>query len=135
MCKGQSTKRYSDLLLENNIVHACVPPNLARKFPSLEINVNRVAKSFFKSRFQMWYSDEITKQMNEGKGIYAVDVNTCLSRMKAIHACWIIGLYDKLWNSEEWSSANLKRPQIQKCQIYRRISGKRAHFFIWFSVI
>ena len=51
------------------------------------INVNRVAKSFFKSRFQKWYSDEITKQMNEGKGIYAVDLNTCLSRMKAIHAC------------------------------------------------
>ena len=39
--------------------------------------------------------------MDNGKGIYEVDRDTRLSRMKPIHACWVINLYDKLRNSEK----------------------------------
>ena len=39
--------------------------------------------------------------MDNGKGIYEVDVDTHLWRMKPIHARWVIGLYDKLQNSEQ----------------------------------
>ena len=40
-------------------------------------------------------------KMDNGKGVYEVDVDTRLSRMKPIHARWVISLYDKLRNSEK----------------------------------
>ena len=57
--KGQTTKRYTDFLHENDLVHAHVPANLTHKFQPLDINVNRVAKSFVKDKFQAWYTDKI----------------------------------------------------------------------------
>ena len=44
--KGQTTKRYTDFLLEHDIVHVYVPANLTYKFQPLDINVNGVAKVF-----------------------------------------------------------------------------------------
>ena len=70
-------------------------------FQPLDINVNGVAKGFLKDKFQKWYTGEIKKQMDNGKSIYEVDVDTRLSRMKPIHARWVITLYDKLRNSEK----------------------------------
>ena len=46
-------------------------------------------------------SKSIQKQVKDGKGVYEVDVDTRLSRMKPIHARWLISLYDKLGNSEQ----------------------------------
>ena len=46
--KGQTTKRYTDFLLENDLVHAYVPANLTHKFQPLNINLNEVAKGFLK---------------------------------------------------------------------------------------
>ena len=99
--KGQTTKRYADFLIENGLVHVHVPPNLTHKFQPLDINFNGVAKSFLKDRFQKWYREEIQKQTNDGKGVYKVDIDTRLSKMKSIHARWIISLYDKLRNSQQ----------------------------------
>ena len=99
--KGQTTKRYTDFLLENDLVHVHVPANLTHKFQPLDINVNGVGKGFLKDQFQKWYTGEIQKQTDNGKGVYEVDVDTRLSRMKPIHAHWVISLYDKLRNSEK----------------------------------
>ena len=82
--KGQTTKRYADFLLENDLTHVHVPANLTHKFQPLDINVNGVAKGFLKDQFQKWYTGEIQKQMDNGKGVYEVDVDTRLSRMKPI---------------------------------------------------
>ena len=87
-------------MLENDLVYVHVPANMTHEFQPLDINVNGVAKSFLKDQFQTWYTDEIQKQMDNGKDVYEVDVDTRLSRMKPVHARWVIGLYDKLRNSE-----------------------------------
>ena len=50
--KGQTTKCYTDFLLENDIVHLHVPENLSHKFQSLDINVDGAAKGFLKDKFQ-----------------------------------------------------------------------------------
>ena len=71
--KRQATKSCLDLKLENNIVHVCVPPNLAHKFQPLDINVNGVVKGFLKDQFLTRYTDEIQK--HNGKGVYEVDVD------------------------------------------------------------
>ena len=110
--KGQTTKCYIDFFLENDLVHVHVPANLTHKFQPLDIKVNVVAKGFLKDQFQIWYTDEIQKQMDNGKGVYEVDVDTSLSRMKPIDARWVIGLYDKLRNSEELVENGFKAAAI-----------------------
>ena len=99
--KGQTTKRYTDFLLENDLAHVHVPANLTHKFQPLDINVNGEAKGFLKDQFHKWYTGEIQKQMDNGKDIYEVDVDTQFSRMKPIHARWVISLYNKLRNSKK----------------------------------
>ena len=39
--------------------------------------------------------------MDNGKGVYEVDVDTRLSRTKSIHVRWVISLYDKLRISQK----------------------------------
>ena len=52
--------------------------------------------------------------MDNGKGVYEVDVDTRLSRMKPIHARSVMGLYDKLRNSEKMIDNDLKLPQLRR---------------------
>ena len=99
--KGQTTKRYIDFLLKNDLVHVNVPANQTHKFQPLDINDSGAAKCFLKDKFQTWYTDEIRKQMDNGKGFNEVDGDTRLSRMKPIHAHWVIDLYNCLRNSEK----------------------------------
>ena len=110
--KGQTTKRYTDFLLENDPVHVYVPANLSHKFQPLNIKINGVAKGFLKDQFQIWYTDEMQKQMDNGRGIYEVDVDARLSRMKPIHGRWVIGYYDKLRNSEKMIENGFKDAAI-----------------------
>ena len=56
-------------------IHVHVPGNLTLEFQPLDINVNGVAKGFLKDKFQTWYTNEIQKQMDNGKGVYEVDVD------------------------------------------------------------
>ena len=94
--------------------HIHFPANLAHKFQPLNITVNRVAQGFLKDKFQTWYTDEIQKQMDDEKGVYEVDVDTYLSRMKPIHVHWVIGLYDKVRNSEKMIENGFKAAAITK---------------------
>ena len=50
--KGQTTKLYTDFLLENDFVHVHVPENLTHKFQPLNINVIGGAKGFAKDKLQ-----------------------------------------------------------------------------------
>ena len=90
--KGQTTNPYTNFWLGNDLVYVHVPASLAHKFQLLNINFNGVAKGFLKDNFQTWYTDEIQKQLYNGKGVYEVDVETCLSRLKPIYARWVISL-------------------------------------------
>ena len=52
--------------------------------------------------------------MENGKGVYEIDVDTRLSRMKPIHARRVIDFYDKLWNSEKIIENGFKLPQLRR---------------------
>ena len=99
-------------MLENDLVHVHVTANLTHRDQPLDINVNGVAKGFLKDQLQTWYTDEIQKQTDNGKGIYEVNVDTRVSRMKPIHAPWVIALYDKVWNSEKMIENGFKAAAI-----------------------
>ena len=66
--------------------------------------------------------------MENGKGVYEIDVDTHLSRMKSIHARRVIDLYDKLWNSEKIIENGFKAAAITETLDPEKDSGKEDPF-------
>ena len=58
--------------------------------------MNRSEKAFFKRRFTKWYSNEIHRELDEGKQIDQVGVLLCLSVLKPLHAKWIVEFYNDM---------------------------------------
>ena len=44
---------------------------------------------------------EVTNDLNKGKNVHQIDIDSKLSKMIPIHAQWLISLCDKLRNSGE----------------------------------
>ena len=51
-------------------------------------------------KFNKWYSEEISKQLESGKSLEDVDVKLRLSTLKPIHAGWIVDFYNYITSEE-----------------------------------
>ena len=78
-----------------------VPNNMTHYFQPLDLTVNSVAKYFLKEKFELWYANEVKKQLDEGIEVYEINVPLKLSILKPIHGRWLLGLYDHLRNNKE----------------------------------
>ena len=65
-------------------------------YQPLNITVTRSARAFFKRIFTKCYSNEIHRQLDEGKQIDQVDVLLRLSVLKLFRAKWIIEFYNDM---------------------------------------
>ena len=63
--------------------------------------MNAVAKHFLKDKFELWYANEVKKQLLEETKVYDIDIPLKLSILKPIHGRWLLGLYDHLQNNKE----------------------------------
>ena len=66
-----------------------------------DLTVNAFAKRFLKDKFELWYANEVKKQLDEGTEVYEIDIPLKLSILKPIHGRWLLGLYDHLRNNKE----------------------------------
>ena len=94
--KGQDNDEVAKLCRKNNCALIIVPHNLTNKFQPLDITVNKPAKSFIKDKYNMWYTEQVAKQLNEGKSPADVEVSLNLSEIKPLHAKWIYEMYEYL---------------------------------------
>ena len=78
-----------------------VPNNMTHCFQPLDLTVNAVAKHFLKDKFELWYANEVKKQLDERTEVYEIDIPLKLSILKPIHGRWLLGLYDHLRNNKE----------------------------------
>ena len=97
--KGQITDKVTKFIEENECVIVQVPNNLTDQFQPLDLNVNGHAKEFLRKKFECWYAQQITDQLNKGISVYDLNVPLKLSVIKPIHANWLLGLYDHLKHS------------------------------------
>ena len=92
--RGQMTEPVLNFIKEYKICLVKVPANMTDIFQSLDLTVNRSAKSFFKRKFTQWYSSQIQGSMESRKHIGEIEVKLNLTTLKPIHAAWIIEFYD-----------------------------------------
>ena len=77
--KGQTTQQVKDIVLANNCVYVFVQKKLTNHFQPLDLNVNGQAKQFLKRKFESWYADQVTKEIEKGINVYSVNIETKLS--------------------------------------------------------
>ena len=90
--KGQWTQNVKDLVRESNGKMVPVPNNWTNYFQPLDLTVNKSCKEFLRQEAQSWYSEEIVKQMQQGKKSHEIKVR--ISIVKPLHAKWIVKFYD-----------------------------------------
>ena len=94
--KGQYTDKVNHLFENLNIKVVYVPANMTHFFQPLDLTVNGSAKNFMKKKFVTWYAKEVKKQMEAGVSVDSIEVNLKLASLKAIHANWLIELFNFL---------------------------------------
>ena len=98
---GQTTENMKEYIEENDCVIVYVPNNMTHYFQPLDLTVNAVAKHFLKDKFELWYANEVKKQLDERTEFYEIDIPLKLSILKPIQGRWYLGLYDHLRNNKE----------------------------------
>ena len=94
--KGHTGSEMQSLLLENNIISVIVPNNCTDVLQPLDLSFNKPLKDHLRSKFQLWYSEQVSKQMDDGKQPEDIEVDMKLSVMKPLSARWIISAYESL---------------------------------------
>ena len=89
-----------------------VPNNMTHCFQPLDLTMNAVAKHFLKDKLELWYANEVKKQLDERTEVYEIDIPLKLSILKPIHGRWLLGLYDHLRNNKEIIINNFKSAGI-----------------------
>ena len=83
--KRQDNEEVAKLSSENNWVLIIVPHNLTNNFQPLDITFNKPAKSFIEAKYNIWYTEQDTKQLNKGKPPADVDVSLNLTQIWSNH--------------------------------------------------
>ena len=97
--KAQITDKYREHFEKSNIAYVQVPPNLTHIFQLVDLNVNEFAKLSLKLRFQDSFRKKVIHGLNKGENVHQIDIDAKISKMKPIHARWLISLYNKFWRN------------------------------------
>ena len=84
--KGQDNQEVAKVCRENNCVFIIVLHNLTNKFQLLNITFNKAAKGFIKEKYNIWYTEQFTKQHNKDEDPADVETLLNLSQVKPQHA-------------------------------------------------
>ena len=99
--KPHTSPVIKELLLSNNLQCVLIPANHTDQFQPLDISVNKPAKAKMRQLYSDWFSDEIVSQLQQGITADKVNVDVKLSKIKSLHAKWIIDVYNHLRSSQE----------------------------------
>ena len=99
--KGQTTPDIISILQSHNIIAVQVPANCTDTLQPLDVSLNKPVKDEMKKRFQMWYSEQVQKQLQEGVPINEVKVEMPASVMKNLSANWMMSTWEALKSRSE----------------------------------
>ena len=97
---GQITSVVLDCFKDNKIEVVCIPANMTYLLQPLDLTVNGYAKKFTSQKFSEWYSSQIMKQLDDGKELHDINIDLKLSKLKPLHAEWLVELYKQMCMAE-----------------------------------
>ncbi len=105
--KGQVSTKINELL-ESHDIHTCLlPPNTTDRLQPLDIAVNKPAKDYMRQKFDEWYSEQITRQLN-GRSEEEIDnfelepINLSMVCMKEVSADWLVQMFTYLADNPQF---------------------------------
>ena len=87
--RGQTTSEFAEVLKKHNIIQVPVPANCTDKLQPLDISINKPMKDELQRRFQMWYAEEVSKQLRT-VSIHEVRVDTSAAVIKSKSLGWFV---------------------------------------------
>ena len=101
--KGQVTERVLNTLDTNNILTCLLPANTTDRLQSLDISVNKPAKTFLKGKSEEWYATEIVKQLEQQTTREdTIPVDLSLPCLKVLGAQWLTEMKDYISNNPQY---------------------------------
>ena len=92
--KGQDNDILKELREENFCEVVIVLHNLTNKSQPLDISVNKSAKAFISSKYNSWFSKQVSAQLALGTESSKVEVTAKLSDIKPLDTQWIVDPYN-----------------------------------------
>ena len=65
----QVTETFLKKLEQHNLHHVIVPANRTDRLQPLDVSVNKAVKDNLKKHFQLWYSERVNEQLDQGTTI------------------------------------------------------------------
>ena len=86
------------------------------------------AKSLIKEKYNIWYTEQVTKQLSEGKDSADVEVSQDLSQFKPLHAKWIFETYKYLQGRHDliingFKGAGITEAAEKAYEVFHRIKN------------
>ena len=97
----QITSVVLDCFKDNKIEVVYVPANMTYLLQPLNLTVNGYAKKFTSRKFSEWYCSQIMKQLDDGKELHDINIDLKLSKLKPLHAEWLVELYNQMSTAED----------------------------------
>ena len=114
--KGQITSTINRIL-EAHDIHVCLlPPNTTDLLQPIDVAVNKPAKDFLKRKFEAWYSDKVTKQL-QGKDVESVElepINLCFPAVKELSTKWLVEMADYISDNPQVIVNGFRRAGISE---------------------
>ena len=83
--------------MESHNIHTClIPPNSTDRLQPMDVAVNKPAKAFLMQKFQMWYAEQISVQLEAWhvEDVVIEPVGLFMARMKEVSASWLVEMWD-----------------------------------------
>ena len=109
--RGQTTGEIKKLLAANNILTVQIPPNCTDKLQPMDVAVNKPMKEELRRKFQLWYANEVEKQMKTTPA-EQIKVDVSLSNIKGRSANWVISAWQAIEARPAIAISGFRKPGI-----------------------
>lgn len=110
--KAQITSSILTLLDSHYVNVVLIPANCTDRLQPMDLSVNKAAKDFLRSQFRDWYAHEVSSNLEE-EDSSIVDLK--LSRIKPLHAQWMVALYNHIKSNPDIVKNSFKKAGILEC--------------------
>ena len=102
--KAQITSSILTLLDSHYANVALIPANCTNRLQPMDLSVNKAAKNFLRLQFTDWYAHEVCSNLEEE--------DLKLSHIKALHAQWMVTLYNHIKSNPDIVKNGFKKAGI-----------------------